>query len=158
MRDSVNSARRHALRLLKYRGRSERELSERLALKGFPPHVISETVRALREAGLVDDVSLARSLKEIAEDVKLLGRRGVVHFLRKRGIDESLIEELGCEDSDEFDRALRLVERKRGFLQGHPPEKQAKRIEGFLMRRGYSFETVRRVVRELFHRDEGTNP
>ena len=49
-----------ALRLLAYRPRSEQELRDRLARKGFEPDIAGRTLDRLRELGYLDDDAFAR--------------------------------------------------------------------------------------------------
>ena len=50
-----------SLRLLSHRPRSERELGQRLRLRGIAPDVVEEEVERLRDAGLLDDEAFAQS-------------------------------------------------------------------------------------------------
>ncbi len=153
MKDSVSNARNHALRLIRYRDRSEKELSDRLTQKGFSRSTVSETIELLKRAGLVDDTSLAYLLADIAKNVKSLGNMGTEFFLKKRGISENIISEISISDSDEFERAINFIEKKSRSLSHYPLKAQISKIKGLLIRRGYAFETVKRVIAE-FRKEE----
>jgi regulatory protein len=149
LKDSVSNAKNHALRLIRYRDRSEKELSERLTQKGFSQNTVTETIDLLKRAGLVDDTSLARSLEDIAKNVKSLGDMGAKFFLKKRGISDNIIAEMTISDGDEFERALKFIKKKSISFFHYPLEIQARKIKGFLLRRGYSYETVNKVLVEF---------
>ncbi|MGE5894415.1 MAG: regulatory protein RecX [bacterium] len=154
MSDSANDAKQYAFRLLRYRDRSEQELSERLRRKGFPEETVSRTIGFLKEASLVNDRALAKSLDEIARNVRLLGDRGVRQFLKSRGISDELVPEPPSSALDEFERALTLTKRRAKSLEGYPTKIRMRKLRGYLMRRGYSFPTVRKVMNRVF----GTSP
>ncbi len=135
---------RYAYRLLSYRGRSHKELEQRLILKGFPNEDIQKAIGHLKGHGYLDDPSLAESLKRVAMDLKLLGQEGARQFLRQRGIERQVIEGV-LSDYDELGSALRLVGKK---LKGiAPEEKTLRRLSALLRRRGYSNETIRKAIK-----------
>lgn len=135
---------RYAYRLLSYRGRSHKELEQRLGLKGFSKEDIQQAIGHLKEHGYLDDLSLAESLKRVAMDMKLLGQEGARQFLRQRGIERQVIEGV-LSDYNELGSALRLVGKK---LKGMAPEeKTLRRISALLRRRGYCNETIRKAIK-----------
>jgi regulatory protein len=142
----------YALKLLGYRQRSESELKERLAQKGFSPEDAVSALSLLKEQGYVDDSATARALRDHAERVKLLGRTGARMFMRKRGIRGEVAEE-ALEDYDEEAAALKLLERKSRSLEGRPGHVVRRRLAGYLGRRGYSSEVARRLLKKTL---EGT--
>ncbi|MEC4686393.1 MAG: regulatory protein RecX [Nitrospirota bacterium] len=144
--DSTSSARGYALRLLSIRGRSERELRDRLRRKGFKEDTIDTTVSALKEFGLIDDPALADDLISYAVNRKSLGTRGVRALLQKRGIPEDIINSSGIDTIDETKSAEELVRKKVKLFKGLPKEKVMRRLYGMLQRRGHSFETIKRVL------------
>lgn len=118
-------------------------------MKGFSERAIAETLDALKRAGLVNDEELARFLDDLGRNVRLLGGRGVKHFLRARGIREELLP-AGDADAEEFERALRVLEKKRKSLEGYAAQVGRRKLSGYLGRRGYSQETIRRVLDHAF--------
>lgn len=151
MSDSeADKAKRFALKLIRYRDRSEAELTKRLKIKGFPDQIVHRTIQFLKESGLVNDTALARTLMDIAINVRLLGNKGVLFFLRSRGIraEDFPSEALGA--PDEIERALMLYGKKSKSLSSLPDAEKRKKMRGYLLRKGYSSESVNRVLRTLF--------
>ena len=142
------SALQCAYRLLAYRGRSEKELRERMVLKGFDAQVIDEVIARLLSQGFLDDRKLAASLKRYACETKHLGLRGTRRFLRERGIPVQIIEET-VTDIDEAEIARKIIEKKMAVLRQYPQEKILRRLCGLLSRRGYSPETIRRALSSI---------
>lgn len=152
-RDSTSEATSYALRLLSIRGRSELELRERLQRKGFDGDTIAHTVESLKCNGYINDSALSEQLISYALDKKGLGIRGVRDLLAKRGIPDTMIKTLGLEGIDELVSAERLAEKKLRGLNGLSSRKAMGRLYGMLKRRGYSSETVRTVLRNIFSGD-----
>ncbi len=116
--------------LLNYRGRSEKELRERLEKKGFSENHVSSALKHLKDAGYLDDRALALDLKRQAFDNKLLGHNSAERFLRSRGLPDEIIEEtLEYNEEIEADKIRRLIEKKLRTT-GSYPDKKKKRDYG----------------------------
>lgn len=144
-----DKARQYALRLLSYRGRSIRELQERLRQKGFPGHVVSSTIRHLKLTGLIDDKALAESLKIEAMTTKFLSQYGAKRFMLARGISREIVDSVFSPDEKEdIKNANRLVDKKLRIIDNLPDEKIKRRLHNLLFRKGYSFETIESVLKK----------
>jgi regulatory protein len=154
---SACSARNYALKLLSYRGRSERELKERLLRKGFSEEEIAEAFSLLRKAGLLSDKSLAGDLKRQAFEGKLLGHRGARALMEKRGLSGETIDEvLDYDEERELTNAQKLMDKKVAHMGNYYlTEAEKKRLWQFLARRGYSCDVIRRTMRNLKLDEEG---
>ena len=146
---------RYAYRLLSYRDRSEKELTDKLKWKGFSEEIIQQTIKHLSEKGFVNDAALALSLRRIAEDARLLGDRGVRIFLLRRGISEELIKDVFTDDdSDETIRANKIVSKKLKAIENYSDEEIKKKMWRFLVRKGYSFNTINKMLRQFKIKEE----
>lgn len=154
MTDSRSDVTRYAFRLLSYRGRSENELRERLAGKGFSGDAVSRTLLYLKEAGFIDDAALALDLKRQALGQKKLGYGAARSFLQKRGLPRDLVEAtLGYDEDVELDNARNLLKKKRKSVGNYLTTKEKKRLYDYLSRKGFSFSVISKVLRE-FESDE----
>ena len=146
----------YAYKLLGYRGRSEKELTRRLGMRGFEEPVIEKVIIRLKSSGLLDDRKLASSLVRYAVESRKLSTAGVRKFLMERGIPRDLITD-ALADMDETETARRLVERKlaawekRG-VSGQPfhltPE-ITKKLYGILYRNGYLSEVIKKTLKQF---------
>jgi regulatory protein len=149
LKGSHDSARQYALKLLSYRGRSVKELEERLREKGITESAVSSAIRYLRDIGLVNDISLAESLKREAQTVKMLSQKGAKKYLFGRGIPRDIIDSVFSNDeNDDIENARRFVDRKMRVMGNFPAETVKRRLYGLLSRRGYSSETILEVLKE----------
>ncbi|MDA8084971.1 MAG: RecX family transcriptional regulator [Nitrospiraceae bacterium] len=149
MTGSAPEARRYALRLLAYRGRSEKELRERLTRKGYGTDVIAAVTADLRNAGFIDDAVLASGLMRQAREGKLLGCRAARFFIERRGVGRDLAEAVMEYDEDEELSTLRKLIGKRTRLSGVPQTPREKqRLWNFLARKGYAARLIRKAMND----------
>lgn len=144
MADALHAA---ALRLLTGRALTERELADRLGRRGFAPSVVKLELDRLRQAGLVDDLQVAR-----ATCAGLLGRgygrQRLAAALARRGLTTDVarqaLAEVSFEDEEAaLDRALkRILARSRGE-RTLPPERE--KVIRYLLARGFPASLVARV-------------
>lgn len=136
-----------ALRLLGYRPRSVKEIRVKLTSKGFSADSIDSAITRLTDMGYLDEKDTARYLADKAQRVKHLGARGAKSYLRGLGVPEPETKE-ALVDYDEAETAHRLMERKLRALKGYPKDVLRRRLTGYLQRRGYSAEVVRRALKD----------
>ena len=134
-----------ALRLLSYRLRSETELRQRLARRGTPADLVDGTLKRLRELALVDDAAFARAWVENRDRASPRGQRLLRQELRAKGVDSDASRE-PLEGVDEAEAALRAGGRRSASLRGLPYAEFRRRLGGFLRRRGFDYQTIRRTV------------
>jgi regulatory protein len=142
-----------ALRLLAYRPRSEREMGQRLARRGLPPKVIQETMERLRGQGLLDDAAFARFWVESRAQHSPRGRRLLWQELAAKGIRRETAREATAALEEE-QAALRAAEKRVHHLQSLDHSTFRRRLGDFLLRRGFSYETVRDTVDRLWRQHE----
>ena len=150
MTDSAAEAKKYALTLLSYKGRSERELQERLKGKGFSENNINAALGALKQAGYVNDLAYAEELARQARDNRLLGRPAALRYLLGRGIPEDIAEEVLSIDEEAEDNRLRKLIAKRLKTSGSYEEiGRDRRLWAFLARRGYKFSTIKSALKNF---------
>ncbi len=124
-----------ALRALRHRDRSARELDRRLADRGFGPDERASALETLRRTGLLDDDRFARSRAEALAG-RGAGDELIRDDLRAAGIEAEAVTSALEVVEPELERARRIVE-SRG-----PGMKTVRYLRG----RGYSPETVAAVA------------
>lgn len=143
-----------SLHALSRRGVSSAEMASLLEARDLDPEVVADEVSRLEGVGLLNDRELAENLLETKQGRKGLGRGAVTSELRSRGIDASVIEEVLAEtdDADEQARADEWAEKRAGSLRGLDRATAERRLNGYLMRRGYRSDTIRRAVEKALPR------
>jgi regulatory protein len=135
-----------AFNLLGYRARSEAEVRERLGRYGYVEETVEGVILRLRELGYLDDEEFARL--KAWEKARKYGPRRVSAELRRSGLGEELARGVVEEEfagRSEVGEARSAAARR---YNGHGSEAEARRVYGFLVRRGYSAEVCAQVARE----------
>ncbi len=151
LKDSPAEAKQYAFKLLSYRGRSRKEMVEKLRRKGFDEQLITSTITYLHDLGLMNDEALVSDLYRITIDHKPLGKKGIGLFLIKRGIDKELVDKTLLDHTSEMEEkaAIEFATRRRKSMQNYPEDVVKRRLWGMLQRRGFSYDIVKRVVNSV---------
>jgi regulatory protein len=149
------SVKERALRLLTVRSRSRSELRQRLIRADFEPAEVDAALDDLEAVGLIDDEAFARELAE-HQRRKGLGQRAGLAGMRAKGVDRELAERItgAVNPEDEAERALEVATTRLQRLRGLDPVTRGRRLQDFLMRRGYDPETARSACRRALEEDQ----
>jgi regulatory protein len=148
---SAEAARQAALRLLTGRARTRAELVARLGQRGFTDAAVDEALGRLEAVGLIDDAALAASYAE-ARAERGLHPSVVAAELRDRGVDADLAERAAAAAAPAAEQAERceaVAASRLARLGGLDRATRARRLAGFLQRRGYPTDLVQEVVNRL---------
>ncbi|HAJ56884.1 MAG TPA: RecX family transcriptional regulator [Candidatus Omnitrophica bacterium] len=150
-RDDLSKARNCALRLIKFRLRSEKEVRDKLKEKGFAAETIDTAVDFLKKTGLLDDTLFARLWVE-SRIKRPLGLARLRLELKKKGIDKGVIEpvlEAASANYSEEEAVKNIIDMKIKKMRGLDPVKAKRRLYGFLLRRGYPYGLVMDALKEI---------
>ncbi len=143
------AAREAAIRYLSCRDRTAKGLFERLQRAGYDEPAARAAVEEMTTIGYVDDRRYAQRYVSELQRTKALSRKAMRLALQARGLESELIDEVIAESAhDEEEAALRGVKKKFGKYDLSEPAVHKKAV-AFLMHRGFSYEVVRRILREL---------
>jgi len=140
-----------ALNALVARAKSKGELLAHLKKRGVEDDVAQATIFRLQENGLINDSEFAKAWTQSRHTSKKLSKRIIAGELRTRGVDQSSIDEAldEIDDESEYRTAFSLGMKKYNTMSRLEPEVQIRRIQSLLQRKGFSFPTIARVIREL---------
>ena len=140
-----------ALNILAFRARSSAELKRALVRKGEEASLVERAIVRLQEQGILNDAAFAQSFTR----AKVLGasqsRRRVQQELARKGVSRTVsdaaidlvFEEEGVDASA---IVLAAARKKMRSLRAFEPAVQRRRLYGFLARRGYDGEDIRRAM------------
>ena len=133
------------------RAKSKGELLAHLKKRGIEDDVAAATVYRLQESGLINDEEFARAWTQSRHRAKKLSKRIIAGELRQRGVAQEFIDGAldEIDSEEEFKTALALAERKFSSLARIDQETQLRRIQSLLGRKGFGFDVISRVAREL---------
>ena len=143
-------ARRLVLDSLSRSARTRGQLSDLLARKGVPDEVGEAVLDRFAELGLIDDAAYAEAFTRSRHEHRGLGSRAIAFELRRRAVPDEVVQEaVSVLDADqEQETASRLARERQARMSSLPREVQARRLAGFLARKGYGGQVVGRAVRE----------
>ncbi|TFC97849.1 RecX family transcriptional regulator [Cryobacterium breve] len=150
VRSAADRERAEAVLLQRLRARSLSMSEARAVLAGteIDPHEIEEVIERFTELAYIDEGRLADQIVHSHHERKGLGRSGVQAEMRRRGIDPELIlEKLDEMPDDETERAIEIACKRVGQLGRLDDQTIDRRLNAFLMRKGYNSSIVRVAVK-----------
>ena len=141
----TETLRERALRLLARREHARAELAKKLAPHAPSQEELDALLDDLCESCLLSDgryVEMRMNTRSAR-----YGNARLAQELRATGVDEDLVKEALASADDELSRARQVWQRKYGGRSGEPDAAERARQMNYLMRRGFSGETIRRVLR-----------
>lgn len=141
-----------ALRLLSIRPRSEKELKEKLRLKGAGLKLIEDVISDLKEKELIDDQKFAYSWASSRISNKPMGKFLLKQELFKKGIKKETIDQVindTYKEEEELELARTLLLKKSRIYKNWDDLKTKKRMADLLLRRGFPYEVVKQAVKGL---------
>ncbi len=145
----IRRARERLLYSLDRRLHSQKELREKLA-RDYPPDVIAAAIEELEGLGLVDDEAFARAFCEHRALTLKKGPYAIKKELFFKGVDRQIVDrvvdEFFCDEDSEISAARALAQKYSSELD---TQKGRARAFNALIRKGYSFDTANKVIREI---------
>ncbi|WP_031514494.1 regulatory protein RecX [Desulfofalx alkaliphila] len=146
--DVYKKAKNYALRVLTYRQRTKQEMIDKLHQKGYKADIIKDVITFLQEYQFIDDYKYACQWVEYRLKTKPMGARGIKYQLKKRGIDDEIIEKAlsTVTPETELELARQLVSKAK--RTGDKPPSYRK-LAAMLQRRGFEYYTIKNVLSEV---------
>lgn len=140
-----------ALRLIKFRPRSERELKDKLQRKGYLLDAVNDTLAYCRKHHFIDDELFARAWTQ-GRIKRPFGLNRILYELYAKGVKKEIIDHVIQEVKREYreeEIIHDIIKNKWKKYQDIGPEKAKARLFGFLSRRGFSKDLVMEALSRL---------
>lgn len=141
----IKRAKLRAMHLLNAMPRTEQQLREKLTQNEYPEDVVETAISYVKSFGYINDEAYVRNFiiskknsKSKREIVMLLGQKG----LRGEIVDH-IVEEMYAEESEL--ETIKEIMRKKRWNPSEMEEKEKQKMFGYLMRKGFSYEEIRRA-------------
>lgn len=149
--DSNRRALEAGLNYVSYRLRSTKEVLDHLRRKSYDATACRHAVERLKELGYLDDAEFARFWVESRDTHRPRGKRALAWELRRKGIADSVIEDVLSRFAGDETTLARTAARKRAAtLATNDPMDFRRKLGAFLARRGFSYDVVEQVVQDLW--------
>ena len=148
--EEENKVIHQALNLLSYRQRSEKEIFQALKRKDFQESHINKAIEYCKENKYLDDMAFAKSFVNDKINLSKLGVDRIRYELILKGISKDIINRVLIVDKDEqFELAKDLAEKRIKSYKNDSKNAVYRKLGGYLQRRGYSYDIVSRVLRDV---------
>lgn len=150
--NDLDACREAALRLLDAAPRPSGAMRERLVGKGYTPEVVDDVIARLIRVHLIDDEAYAQSAVRHCAS-RLMGYRGAVMELKRKGVDRQLAQHV-CDEAESqgvfAEAAWELGRRTARKTAGLDVEVRKRRFWSAGGRKGHDPEVLREIAQELF--------
>ncbi|OOM79848.1 recombination regulator RecX [Clostridium sp. BL-8] len=145
-----------ALRIIERNLKTEKEVREKLKLKGYDDNSIEKSIEFLKEYNFVNDKAYAKAF--VNDKLKTMGSQKIKYSLIQKGIAKEVIEEelSNLNKENEKNIALNIAKKKLNTIK--KTENDNYKISGklyrFLISKGYASDIVNGVVKEVMSLEE----
>ena len=148
-------AKNKALTILSKSDQSEKKLKEKL-LNDFDENIVEDVIDFLKGYTLINDNLLAEKIVHDNMNLSKFGKNKIKQNLYNKGIAASDIQDAvsQIDPDDEYENAKYLAEKRLKRLKGEDKNKINQKIYQHLAYKGFSYDIIKRVLRELLNFDE----
>lgn len=138
------------LNYLSYRDRTINEVKRFLERKEFEEVLIEYAINKCLEYGYLNDKKFAQTYMKDRINLKKHGTWRIKEDLRNKGISQDIIDEVvDIPEDKEYKMALNLAEKRVKSYKKDDYRSKYRKLSGYLQRRGYSFNTINKVLNEV---------
>lgn len=149
--DNYLKCKNSALRIIERSHKTEKEVYDKLVLKGYDEKTIAKAMEFLKSYNLINDEAYSKLY--IKEKLKSQGINKIKNALLRKGLDKELVEEKLDEvnTTEEYNTAFKLAERKYAVIVKSERDyrKTSKKLWEYLMRNGYSSEIIEEILKKI---------
>lgn len=139
-----------ALRIIERSYKTEKEIKEKLHLKGYEKPAIDYALEFLREYNFINDESYSKMF--VKDSLKSKGKNRIKMDLKRKGVsEENIVDALAnINREEEFLVAKKLCEKKYSQLIKREDDKYkiSSKLLSFLISKGYEYELSKDVVKK----------
>ena len=155
-KDTIIKCKDSALRIIERSYKTEKEVRDKLKLKGYDENSINKSIEFLKEYNFLNDDNYTKMF--IKDKLNTQGSNKIKYGLFKKGVSKEIIEkELSNVDKeDEKSTALNLAKKKIITIKKSESDnyKVSGKLYRFLISKGYSYDVVKDVVKEVMALDD----
>lgn len=135
-----------AVNLLTFKDRTTQEITKRLKENGYSSDEIEETVEKLTYYGYLNDENY--TISYIKDNTSKKGKRLIANELSQKGIQKEIIADILSDSEIDEISTIREIMGRRYRDTDLSDEKVYRRLVGFFLRRGFSYDNVMKVIKD----------
>ena len=145
-----------ALRIIEKSCKTEKEVRDKLILKGYENNSINKSIEFLKEYNFINDSNYLKAF--INDKLKSQGSQKIKYTLIQKGISKDKIEEELCNLNKENEKnvALNLAKKKLDIIKKKETDnfKISGKLYRYLISKGYQYDVTSEVVKEIMSLDD----
>ena len=145
-----------ALRIIEKSYKTEKEVRDKLILKGYEDNSINKSIEFLKEYNFINDINYTKIF--IREKLKSQGSQKIKYALIQKGISKDNIEEelSNLNKENEKNVALNIAKKKLDIIKKKENDnyKISGKLYRYLISKGYEYDVTNEVVKEIMSLDE----
>ena len=155
-KESFIRCKESAIKIIERSYKTEKEIRDKLKQKGYEEKQINNSIDFLKEYNFINDNTYAKAF--IKDKLSSKGSQKIKYDLMKKGIAKDIIEEnlIKVDKNEEKEVALNVGRKKYESIRRKESDnyKLSGKLYRFLISRGYAYDIVKDVVKEIMSLDE----
>ena len=155
-KESYIRCKESAIKIIERSYKTEKEIRDKLKQKGYEEKQINNSIDFLKEYNFINDNTYAKAF--IKDKLSSKGSQKIKYDLMKKGIAKDIIEEnlIKVDKNEEKEVALNVGRKKYESIRRKERDnyKLSGKLYRFLISRGYAYDIVKDVVKEIMSLDE----
>ncbi|MBW6410063.1 recombination regulator RecX [Clostridium weizhouense] len=152
-KDQLMKCRETAIRIIEKSHKTEKQVREKLILKGYEEEAIEKAIDFLKQYNYLNDEYYTQLF--VKEKLKSQGSNKIKYSLIQKGISKEIIEEElnNVNIENEKSIAINLAQRKIVTIKKSENDKYkiSNKLYRFLLSKGYGYDIVNEVVKEVIN-------
>lgn len=137
----------YCLKILTRKSYSEFELKQKLSRKTEDSKLVSTALTQLKSWGLINDLEFAKNFVRSSLSTKPKGKYLLSLELSRKGVSKEIIDQaLEQLPEDQSSLINELIKKKAAKMSDLSRERRYQRLTGFLLRRGFKLDDIRRQI------------
>ena len=155
-KESYIRCKESAIKIIERSYKTQKEIRDKLKQKGYEEKQINNSIDFLKEYNFINDNTYAKAF--IKDKLSSKGSQKIKYDLMKKGIAKDIIEEnlIKVDKNEEKEVALNVGRKKYESIRRKESDnyKLSGKLYRFLISRGYAYDIVKDVVKEIMSLDE----
>ena len=149
-KDNYIKCKNSALRIVERSYKSEKELKDKLLLKGYDKDSIEKTMEFLKEYNFLSDNNYTKMY--VKDKSRVQWKNNIKFELYRKGIDEEIIQEelSNIDEEDEREVAYNLVLKKYNVIAKRESDKYklSQKLYRYIVSKGYSYDIASYAIKK----------
>ena len=154
--ESLIRCKNSALRIIEKSYKTEKEVRDKLILKGYEDNSINKSIEFLKEYNFINDSNYTKAF--ISDKLKSQGSQKIKYTLIQKGISKDKIEEelSNLNKENEKNIALNLAKKKLDIIKKKENDnfKISGKLYRYLVSKGYGYDVTSEVIKEVMSLDD----